>query len=76
MCQIAVNRSETGAQLNIDQRDEWQWFELLFGLHDADEIMLRVYLPETEYALVHVDSSSGDISIGSGFSFRSEEHKS
>lgn len=66
---FSVNEFEMGAQLNIDQCDDWEWYEMLYGLYRADDLTLRIYLPKAEYTLVHLDSSSGDITIAPDFKF-------
>ena len=67
---ISVTESVQGVQLNIHQLDDWQWYEMLSGLYQAEDINLRVYLPESEYALLHADSSSGDITVAPDFRFQ------
>ena len=66
---ISVDEFETGAQLNIDQHDDWEWYEMLYGLYREEDLLLRIYLPKAEYALMHLDSSSGDITIAPDFKF-------
>ena len=67
--QFSITESAQGAQLNINQRDEWAWYEMLDSLYREDGITLQVYLPESEYELVHVYSVSGDIKIAPDFCF-------
>ncbi len=62
--------SVAGSQLNINQHDDWQWYEMLYGLFRKDNLSLRVYLPEAEYGLLHAHSSSGDITIAPDFRFQ------
>ena len=66
---ISVTESVQGVQLNINQQEDWQWFEMLYGLYRTEDIRLRVYLPEREYALLHADSVSGDITVSPDFCF-------
>jgi len=68
--QISITESVSGAQLNTSQHDDWQWYEMLYGLFREENLSLRVYLPETEYVLLHADSSSGDITIAPDFRFQ------
>lgn len=67
---FSVTKSASGAQLNIDQHDVLQWFDILGSLYEKEEIKLTVYLPEAEYGLVHADSASGDITIAPDFRFQ------
>ena len=67
---FSVTESPQGIQLNINQRDDWQWYEMLDGLYRVDELKLQVYLPETEYDLLHANSASGDITIAPDFRCR------
>ena len=64
---FSVTESPQGIQLNINQRDDWQWYEMLDGLYRVDELKLQVYLPEAEYDLLHANSASGDIKIAPDF---------
>ena len=78
VCRIVCNDNEklyhrisvAGSQLNINQHDDWQWYEMLYGLFREDNLSLRVYLPESEYLLLHAHSSSGDITIAPDFRFQ------
>ena len=67
---FSVTESPQGIQLNINQRDDWQWYEMLDGLYRVDELKLQVYLPEAEYDLLHANSASGDITIAPDFRCR------
>lgn len=67
---FSVTESVQGVQLNINQHDDWQWYEMLDDLYRTDDISLRIFLPEAEYALVHADSASGDITIAPDFHFQ------
>jgi len=67
---FSVTESPQGTQLNINQHDDWQWYEMLDGLFRQDDIALRVYLPEAEYDLLHAHSVSGDITIAPDFRFQ------
>lgn len=67
---FSVTESPQGTQLNINQRDDWQWYEMLYGLYQADELKVQVYLPEAEYDLLHADSANGDITIAPDFRCR------
>ena len=67
---FSVTESVQGVQLNINQRDDWQWYEMLDDLYRQDDIALRIYLPEAEYVLVHAYSASGDITIAPDFRFQ------
>ena len=66
---FSVTESPQGTQLNVNQRDDWQWYEMLYGLYRVEDIRLRVYLPEREYVLLHADSVSGDITVSPDFCF-------
>lgn len=67
--QISVTESPSGSQLNINQVSNWKWYEMLYDLFQQDNLSLRLYLPESEYALLHAHSSSGDITIAPDFRF-------
>lgn len=67
---FSVTESPQGTQLNINQRDDWQWYEMLYGLYRVDELKVQVYLPEVEYDLLHADSANGDITIAPDFRCR------
>lgn len=68
--QVSVTKPASGAQLNIHQRNDWPWYEMLYGLFRKDNLSLQVYLPESEYVLLHADSSSGDITVAPDFRFQ------
>ena len=68
--QVSVTESSSGSQLNISQCEDWQWFEMLYDLYRKDALSLLIYLPETEYTLLHADSSSGNITIAPDFRFQ------
>ena len=68
--QISVTESVSGSQLNINQVDGRQWYEMPYGLFQEYNLSLQVYLPEAEYALLHTDSGSGDITIAPDFCFQ------
>ena len=67
---FSVTESPQGTQLNINQRDDWQWYEMLYGLYRVDELKVQVYLPAAEYDLLHADSANGDITIAPDFRCR------
>ena len=67
---FSVTESPQGTQLNINQRDDWQWYEMLYGLYRVDELKVQVYLPEAEYALLHANSANGDITIAPDLRFQ------
>lgn len=68
--QVSVTSSASGTQLNIHQQRNWQWYEMLYGLLQREDLSLRIYLPESEYLLLHADSESGDITVAPGFRFQ------
>ena len=68
--QISVTESPSGSQLNINQVSNWKWYEMLYDLFREDNLSLRLYLPESEYALLHAHSSSGDITVAPDFRFQ------
>lgn len=67
---FSVTESPQGTQLNINQHDDWQWYEMLYGLYRVDELKVQVYLPEAEYDLLHADSANGDITIAPDLRFQ------
>ena len=67
---VSVTESVQGVQLNINQQEDWQWYEMLYGLYRAEDIRVRVYLPESEYELLHADSTNGDITVAPDFRFQ------
>lgn len=68
--EVSVQKVEDGSVLYINQCDEWEWYEALGGLHWEEDPVLTVYLPETEYEILHAASGSGDITVAPDFSFR------
>ena len=68
--QVSVTSSASGTQLNIHQQRNWQWYEMLYGLLQREDLSLRIYLPESEYLLLHADSESGDITVAPDFRFQ------
>ena len=67
---VSVTESVQGVQLNINQQDDWQWYEMLYGLYRTEDIRLRIYLPESEYELLHAASTDGDITVAPDFQFQ------
>ena len=67
---ISVTESVQGVQLNISQQDDWKWYEMLYGLYQTEDIKIQVYLPESEYELLHADSTDGDITVAPDFRFQ------
>ena len=67
---FSITESAQGVQLNINQHDDWQWYEMLYGLYRVDELKVQIYLPEAEYELLHANSASGDITVAPDFRFQ------
>ena len=59
--------------LKISRNNSKKWFQYIdFGLNFKEK-SITVYLNESEYSLLFIDSSTGDISISEGFKFDSVE---
>lgn len=68
--EVSVQKTEEGSLLHISQHDDWEWYETLGGLHWDEAPTLKVYLPMTEYEILHASSGSGDITVTQNFSFQ------
>lgn len=67
--EVTVQKTEEGTLLHISQHDDWEWYESLGGLHWDKAPALKVYLPMTEYEILHASSGSGDITVAQDFRF-------
>lgn len=60
--------SVTDGTLNVQLVDERKWYDHI-SLFNFEEPSLKVYLPQTEYRNLTIESSTGDMNIPKAFTF-------
>lgn len=58
--------------LRITSKQTGSWTDYLFVIYSG-EVFIRIYLPENTYQQLDLDTTSGEISIPSGFTFDSAQ---